>query len=149
MGINRKIDTKKTQSYTKFWLTKNVRSSAMLYAHNRSLWHLNACNLKSQYLFHKSTLFSLLCCDVDDYSRQMPVFTALVLVCPRKLRQVCSAICSCSDAILPFFSTVINNPTASHSLSSISTSGQERGGDVGPLCHIQSDAYETETDLQV
>lgn len=62
----------------------------------------------------------------------MPVFAALVLVCLRKLCQAYSAICSCSDAILPFFSIVINNPTAHGSLSSTSTSGQERGGDVVP-----------------
>ena len=66
----------------------------------------------------------------------MPAFTALVLVCLRKLCQTYSAICSCSDAILPFFSTVINNPTSSHSPSSISTSRQKRGGDMGP--HVSS-----------
>lgn len=75
-----------------------------------SLQHLYACNLKSPYRFCKSTLFSLLYFDVNDYSRQMPVFSALVLVCLRKFCQACSAICSCSDAILPFFSRVINNP---------------------------------------
>lgn len=70
----------------------------------------------------------------------MSVFSAVVLVCLRKLRQVCSAICSCSDAILPFFNRVINNPTVHHSLSPTITSGQVRGGYVAPLCQIQTDA---------
>lgn len=112
------------------FLTQNFRSATMSCAHNSSPQCLNTCDLKSPYLFCSTTLFSLLWFDVNDYSRQMPVFTALVLVCLRKLCQACSAICSCSDAILPFFSTVINNPTAHHSLSSTSTSGQE-----GRACH--------------
>lgn len=139
MGTYRKINTKKNISYTKFFLVKNVGSASMLHAHNRGQQHLNASNLKSPYLFCKSTLFSLLCFDASDYSRQMPVFTALVLACLRKLCQACSAICSCSDAILPFFSKVINNPTARHSLSSTSTSrARERKG-YGPPSYIQSD----------
>lgn len=137
--LHRKISTKKIL-YTKFCFIISVMSATMFYEHHESLWHWHACNLKPPYFFCKSTLFSLLCFDVNNYRRQMPVFSALVLVCLRKLCQVCSAICSCSDAILPFFSTVINNPTVRHSLSPTSTSGQVKGGYVVPLCHIQRDA---------
>jgi hypothetical protein len=109
-----------------------MRSTIVLPVPNGSLQHLNACNLKPLYLPCRTILFSLLCFNVNDYSRQMPVFTALVLVCLRKLCQACSAIWSCSDAILSFLSSVINNPTARHSLSFTSTSGQERRGCVPP-----------------
>lgn len=90
--------------------------------------NLNACSLKSLYLFCRTTLFSLWCFDVNDYSRQMPIFTTSVLVCLRKLCQACSAICSCSSAILPFLSAMINNPTTYHSSSSTRSLRQEGCG---------------------